>query len=104
MKEILSNPTMTTILIVTCTALVIGIQYLFGYKKWKPLGILLPILLIGFVVYCFLQGRLTLSVRDILMPLLGLLALASSFQRGYDKAKSNQAKELERMKAQDNLK
>lgn len=104
MATILSNSTLSTILLFLCTVLVMGLQHLFGYKNWKPLGWLLPVLLIGFVVYCFVQGKMTLSIRDIIMPLIGLLVLGSAYERGRQKANKRQNAEIERMKAQDNLK
>lgn len=103
MKTILGDPTLSTIFLFVCTALIMSIQYFFGYKNWKLLGFLLPVMLLLFVAYCFYEGKMTLSVRDFLMPFIGLLVLGTAYERGYRKAKAKQNKELERMKAQDNL-
>lgn len=103
MSTILNNPTLSTIFIVACTIFVMALQHFFGYKNWKPLGFLFPLLLIGFVIYFFARGMLTINIIDIFMPIIGLLVLGSAYERGYRKAKEKQNKELERMKAQDNL-
>ncbi|WP_162797746.1 hypothetical protein [Streptococcus pluranimalium] len=50
------------------------------------MGFILPILLIVIVLYLFLRGNLTFSVRDILMPLVGILSLAMIYERA-DKAR-----------------
>lgn len=103
MEALFNSSILSTACILGCAALVLGVQYLFGYKNWKLLGLVLPVLFMGFVAYCFSRGIMTLSARDIFIPVIALLVLGSAYQRGCNKAKSKQDKELERMKAQDNL-
>lgn len=100
---IFQNKTFCYLLIMGLTLLVIGVQSLFGYKKWKAAGWVLPLTLLGFVLYCAFRGLMKFNVRDILMPLLGLLALGMLWQRGADRAEQKRQKELEKMKAKDHL-
>lgn len=77
---------MTNIVVIIIIAGVIGLQTIAGYFGNKYLRLILPILLIVIVLYLFLRGNLTFSVRDILMPLVGILSLAMIYERA-DKAR-----------------
>lgn len=77
---------MTNIVVIIIIAGVIGLQTIAGYFGNKYLGFILPILFIVIVLYLFLRGNLTFSVRNILMPLVGILSLAMIYERA-DKAR-----------------
>lgn len=77
---------MTNIVVIVIIAGVIGLQTLAGYFGNKYLGFILPILFIVIVLYLFLRGNLTFSVRDILMPLVGIISLVMIYERA-DKAR-----------------
>lgn len=72
---------MTNIVAILIIACIIGFQTFAGYLGNKYLGCILPILFIVIVLYLFLRGNLTFSVRDILMPLVGILSLAMIYER-----------------------
>lgn len=46
---------------------------------------------------------MALSVQDILMPLIGFLVLAITYEGGATAAKKRRQKELDKMKAQDHF-
>lgn len=77
---------MTNIVVIVIIACIIGFQTFAGYLGNKYLGCILPILFIGIVAYLFLKGTLTFTLRDILMPLVGILSLAMIYERA-DKAR-----------------
>ncbi|MER2225448.1 MAG: hypothetical protein ABS916_00210 [Carnobacterium sp.] len=77
------------------------LQYYFGYRDYKKLGMILPIIFIGLVIYFIIKGTMTFSVRDILMPLLVLFTLAGVYNNGYEKKQKAINKELDKMKAKD---
>lgn len=72
---------MTNIVVIVIIASVIGLQTIAGYFGNKYLGLILPILFIGIVFSLFLKGTLTFSLRDVLMPLVGILSLAMIYER-----------------------
>lgn len=77
------------------------LQYYFGYKDYKKLGIILPVIFIGLVIFFIIKGTMTFSVRDILMPILGLFVLIGVWDTGYQKKQKAINKELDKMKAKD---
>lgn len=77
---------MTNIVVIVIIVGSIGLQTIAGYLGNKYLGLILPILFIGIVLYLFLRGNLMFSVRDILIPLVGILSLAMIYERA-DKAR-----------------
>lgn len=77
------------------------LQYYFGYRDYKQLGMILPVIFIGLVISFIIKGTLTFSVRDILMPLLVLFTLAGVWNNGYEKKQNAINKELDKMKAKD---
>lgn len=77
------------------------LQYYFGYRAYKKLGMILPIIFIGLVIFFIIKGTMTFSVRDILMPLLGLFILAGVWDKGYEKKQKAINKQLDKMKAKD---
>lgn len=77
---------MTNIVVILIIAGVIGLQTIAGYFGNKYLGLILPILLIVIVFSLFLKGTLTFSLRDVLMPLVGILSLGMINERE-DKAR-----------------
>ena len=77
------------------------LQYYFVYRDYKKLGMILPVIFIGLVIYFIIKGTMTFSVRDILMPLLVLLTLAGVWNNGYEKKQKAINKELDKMKAKD---
>ncbi|WP_367783492.1 hypothetical protein AB1395_00445 [Streptococcus pluranimalium] len=81
---------MTNIVVIVIIAGVIGLQTIAGYFGNKYLGFILPILVIRIVFSLFLKGTLTFSLRDILIPLVGILSLAMIYER------ANKARQLKR--------
>ena len=77
------------------------LQYYCGYSDYKKLGMILPVIFIGLVIYFIIKGTMTFSVRDILMPLLVLFTLAGVWNNGYEKKQKAINKELDKMKAKD---
>lgn len=77
------------------------LQYYFGYKGYKKLGMILPVIFIGLVISFIIKGTMTFSVSDILMPLLGLFILAGVWNSGYERKQKIINKELDKMKAKD---
>lgn len=77
------------------------LQYYFGYRDYKKLGMILPVMFIGLVIYFIIKGTMNFSVRDILMPLLVLFMLAGVWSNGYEKKQKAINKELDKMKAKD---
>ena len=77
------------------------LQYYFGYRDYKKLGMIIPVIFIGLVIYFIIKGTMTFSVRDILMPLLVLFTLAGVWNNGYEKKQKAINKELDKMKAKD---
>ena len=77
------------------------LQYYFGYRDYKKLGMILPVIFIGLVIYFIIKWTITFSVRDILMPLLVLFTLAGVWNNGYEKKQKAINKELDKMKAKD---
>ncbi len=92
---------MINLLLIAAVLAVVALQYWFGYMENKYLGAILPLLLIGVVIWAAVAGKLTFSIRDILMPLLGLLGLLSVWDRGKALAVQKRARELEISKARD---
>lgn len=81
---------MTNTVVILIIAGIIGFQTFAGYRGNKYLGLILPILFIEIVFYIFLKGTLTFSLRDILIPLVGILSLAMIYER------ANKARQLKR--------
>lgn len=77
------------------------LQYYFGYKDYKKLGIILPVIFIGLVIFFIIKGTMTFSVRDILMPIIGLFVQIGVWDSGYQKKQKEINKELDKMKAKD---
>ena len=77
------------------------LQYYFGYRDYKKLGMILPVIFIGLVIYFIIKGTMTFSVRDILMPLLVLFTLAGVWKKKKKKKQKAINKELDKMKAKD---
>lgn len=90
-----------TIYILVPLIAVFGLQYYFGYKEYKALGFVFPIAFIGLVIFFVLEGVLEFSIRDVLMPFLGLFTLAGIWESGHDKKQKAVQKELDKMKARD---
>lgn len=101
MSDFLNNGPLASALIMVGAAAVLAIQYLCGYKNWKALGLVLPVLFLGCIILFFVKGVMTLSVQDILMPLVGFLVLAVTYEGGANAAKARRKTELDKMKAQD---
>ena len=78
-----------------------GFQYYFGYRDYKKLGWVLPLIFIGLVIYFIIKGTMEFSVRDILMPILVLFMLAGVWSDGYERKQKKINKELDKMKAKD---
>lgn len=55
--------------------IVIAVQSFAGYRHNKYLGLVLPILFIGSIVYLTLTGRYVLNLSNILMPIVVLIVL-----------------------------
>ena len=77
------------------------LQYYFGYKDYKKLGVILPVIFIGLVIFFIIKETMSFSVRDILMPILGLFVLIGVWDNGYQKKQKAINKELDKMKAKD---
>lgn len=81
--------------------IVISLQTFFGYIESKLLGAILPIAVIVADIYFLANGLLSLSFRDIAMPIIGLLTLISLWEGGRQSKLSKQKREMQKMKAQD---
>ena len=81
--------------------IVISLQTFFGYIESKLLGAILPIAVIVADIYFLANGLLSLSCRDIAMPIIGLLTLISLWEGGRQSKLSKQKREMQKMKAQD---
>lgn len=55
--------------------IVIAVQSFAGYRHNKYLGMILPILFVGSVIYLIAVGRYNLSFTNILMPIVVLIGL-----------------------------
>ncbi|MFD2391345.1 hypothetical protein ACK4CS_08895 [Enterococcus gallinarum] len=82
---------------------VIAFQTLSGYIGNKYMGAILPLIFSGLVIYIILSGNLNLSVRNVLMPIIGLVALICIYEGGKESKKKKTIKEMEKMKAKDIL-
>lgn len=58
----------------------------------------------GLVVYIVISGHWNLSLKNILIPFVGLIALICMYEGGKESKKKKLTKELEKMKAKDILK
>ncbi len=83
---------------------VIAFQTFAGYLGKIYLGVILPIILGGLVIYFIINNQLTFSFKDIVLPIVGLTALIGLYEGGKESKKKKLAKELEKMKAKDLLK
>ncbi|KRN97759.1 hypothetical protein [Companilactobacillus kimchiensis] len=57
------------------TILIVAFQSFAGYKHNKYLGMILPVIFIGSIIYLMAAGRFELTTRNIVMPIVGLVAL-----------------------------
>ncbi|KAA9179866.1 hypothetical protein F6X86_03710 [Enterococcus durans] len=95
---------MTNILELLLIVFVIAFQTLSGYLGKKYLGAILPVIFSGLVVYIVISGHWNLSLKNILIPFVGLIALICMYEGGKESKKKKLTKELEKMKAKDILK
>ena len=65
--------------------------------------VITPLIFSGLVIYIILSGNLNLSVRNVLMPIIGLVALICIYEGGKESKKKKTIKEMEKMKAKDIL-
>lgn len=80
---------------------VIVFQTLSGYIGNKYMGAILPVIFSGLVIYIIVAGDLNLSMRNVLMPIIGLVTLICIYEGGKESKKKKTIKELEKMKAKD---
>ncbi|HBK4031857.1 TPA: hypothetical protein LIY66_001265 [Enterococcus faecium] len=80
---------------------VIAFQTLSGYIGNKYMGAILPVIFSGIVIYIIVVGDLNLSMRNVLMPIIGLVSLICIYEGGKESKKKKTLKELEKMKAKD---
>lgn len=83
---------------------VIGFQTFSGHIGNKYLGSILPLVFTGIILYIVVSGHFSLSFRDILMPVIGYLALFAIYESAKESKKSKIRKEIEKMKAKDHIK
>lgn len=82
---------------------VIVFQTLSGYIGNKYMGAILPLIFSGLVIYIIVAGDLNLSLRNVLMPIIGLMSLICIYEGGKESKKKKTVKEMEKMKAKDIL-
>ncbi|MDT2861308.1 hypothetical protein [Lactococcus lactis] len=80
---------------------IIAFQTFCGYIGNRYLGMILPLIFIGFVIFFFFKGTLGFNFKDIVMPFFGPLILALTYDGGKRSRKDKIKKELEKMKAKD---
>ncbi|TLF42364.1 hypothetical protein FEI14_05590 [Lacticaseibacillus zeae] len=61
---------------------IISLQTFFGYIGNKILGALLPVALMVVYIYFIAQGQIHFSIIDIVLPIVGLMALISIWAGG----------------------
>lgn len=81
-----------------CFLVVIGLQYSFGLKKKRLLGVILPAIILIILSYFAIQQH---SFEPVLYGILGAVGLGVEWFFGYSKSKKHDEEELERMKAKD---
>ncbi|EGO8836903.1 hypothetical protein D7L35_13640 [Enterococcus faecalis] len=82
---------------------IIAFQTLSGYIGNKYMGAILPLIFSGLVIYIIVAGDLNLSLKNVLMPIIGLVALICIYEGGKESKKKKTVKEMEKMKAKDIL-
>ncbi|EOK14526.1 hypothetical protein [Enterococcus faecalis] len=80
---------------------VIAFQTFAGRIGNRYLGAILPIVFLGFVLYFLVSGNLSLSFKDIVMPVIGTISLICIYAGGEEYRNKKIRKELEKMKAKD---
>lgn len=66
---------------------VIAFQTLSGYIGNKYMGAILPVIFSGIVIYIIVVGDLNLSMRNVLMPIIGLVSLICIYEGGKESKK-----------------
>lgn len=92
---------MNDLLIYGAIIFCILLQTFAGYKKNKIVGLILPILFIFFMVFLIFSGNFEINIKNIIIPLLVLLALGSIYDSSAKSHDKKLKKELEKMKAKD---
>lgn len=82
---------------------IIAFQTLSGYIGNKYMGAILPFIFSGIVIYIIVAGDLNLSLKNVLMPIIGLVSLICMYEGGKESKKKKTVKEMEKMKAKDIL-
>lgn len=80
---------------------IISLQTFFGYIGNKILGALLPVALVIVYIYFIAQGQIQFSIIDIVLPIVGLMALISIWEGGRKTKLSQQKKKLQKTKIQE---
>lgn len=94
---------MSNLVEVLIMIVVIGFQTFCGYIRNKYLGSILPVIFLSFIVFFLFKGALAFNFKDIILPLIGTLALLMIYQGGKEAKQNKVKKELEKMKAKDIL-
>ncbi|WP_254884811.1 hypothetical protein [Lacticaseibacillus casei] len=89
------------ILEVVMIVAIILLQTFFGYIGSKILGAILPVSLVVAYIYFITQGQIHFSVIDIVLPIVGLMALISIWESGRKTKLSQQKKKLQKTKIQE---
>lgn len=58
------------------------IQYFFGYFRHPLMASILPTLLVLFWLFLLIMGHINFTINDIIIPILGLMALLSFYDQG----------------------
>lgn len=103
-KEILSNGSLSFGLGLFIALIIFGMQFYFGYKEIKWAGFIFPIIFTGLLILLYVKGALYFNLKDIIMPVIIYILFGIFYENGNNKSKSIRNKELEKMKAKDNLK
>ena len=85
---------MTNILELLLIVFVIAFQTLSGYLGKKYLGAILPVIFSGLVVYIVISGHWNLSLKNILIPFVGLIALICMYEGGKESKKKKTHKRI----------